>query len=94
MRVRGARPPLPLAAAGTTASGAPTSWGTGSDVADQAHWSRTPADAWLIFLDDLLAEVYRVEPPTLAERLAEPKVAMLDQRRFRAVRPGHVEGRE
>lgn len=80
---------------------------------------RLPAAGWLIFLDDLLAGVYRVESPTgldlarcrelqaryadlglgvvdasviaLAERLAEPKVATLDQRHFRAVRAAHVD---
>jgi len=80
---------------------------------------RLPAEAWLIFLDDLLAGAYRTEPPAgvdlarcrelqaryadlalgvvdasvmaLAERLGEPKVATLDQRHFRAVRPNHVE---
>lgn len=80
---------------------------------------RLPAEAWLIFLDDLLAGVYRAESPTgpdltrcrelqarytdltlglvdasviaLAERLAEPKVATLDQRHFRAVRAAHVD---
>jgi len=83
---------------------------------------RLPATAWLIFLDDLLAGVYRVEAPTgadlarcrelqalyadlalgvvdasvvaLAERLSEPKVATLDQRHFRAVRPAHVDALE
>lgn len=79
---------------------------------------RLPPEAWLIFLDDVLAGVYRVEAPSgvdlgrcrdlqanyadlalgvvdasivaLAERLAEPKIATLDQRHFRAVRPAHV----
>jgi predicted nucleic acid-binding protein len=83
---------------------------------------RLGSDAWLIFLDDLLAGAYRLEPPTgvdlarcqelqrhhadlalgvvdasviaLVERLAEPKVATLDQRHFRAVRPSHVEALE
>jgi len=83
---------------------------------------RLPPEAWLIFLDDLLAGVYSAEPPTgadlarcrelqaryadlalgvvdasivaLAERLAEPKVATLDQRHFRALRPAHVEALE
>ena len=90
-------------------------------LAELDYWCgrRLPPDAWLIFLDDVLAGVYRVEPPTgvdlvrcrelqdryadlalgivdasvvaLAERLGEPKVASLDQRHFRTVRPGHVE---
>jgi predicted nucleic acid-binding protein len=79
---------------------------------------RLTPDAWLIFLDDVLAGIYRVEPPSvvdlkrcralqseyrdlglgvvdasvivLAERLGEPKIATLDQRHFRAVRPAHV----
>lgn len=83
---------------------------------------RLGSDAWLIFLDDLLAGAYRLEPLTgmdlarcrelqgryadlalgvvdasviaLVERLAEPKVATLDQRHFRAVRPSHVEALE
>jgi len=89
-------------------------------LAELDYWCgrRLPPEAWLIFLDDLLAGVYRVEPPTtadlarcrdlqaryadltlgvvdasvvaLAERLAEAKVASLDQRHFRAVRPSHV----
>ena len=93
-------------------------------LAELDYWCgrRLPPEAWLIFLDDLLAGVYRVEPPTvadlarccelqaryadlalgivdasvvaLAERLGEPKVATLDQRHFRAVRPAHLEGLE
>jgi predicted nucleic acid-binding protein len=93
-------------------------------LAELDYWCgrRLPPEAWLIFLDDLLAGVYRVEPPTgadlarcrdlqaryadltlgivdasvvaLAERLGEPKVATLDQRHFRAVRPAHVEALE
>lgn len=89
-------------------------------LAELDYWCarRLSTDAWLIFLDDLLAGVYRVEVPTgadlarcrelqaryrdlglgvvdasivaVAERLAEPKVATLDQRHFRAVRPAHV----
>jgi uncharacterized protein len=83
---------------------------------------RLPVKAWLIFLDDILAGAYRIEPPTgadlarcrelqaryadlalgvvdasvvaLAERLSEPKVATLDQRHFRAVRPAHVDALE
>lgn len=79
---------------------------------------RLSSMAWLVFLDDLLAGVYRIEAPTgpdlarcrelqarysdlslgvvdasiiaLAERLGEEKVATLDQRHFRAVRPSHV----
>ena len=34
-----AAPPLAQAAAGGLASGAPPSWGTGSDVGDQVHRS-------------------------------------------------------
>ncbi len=89
-------------------------------LAELDYWCarRLSSDAWLIFLDDVLAGAYRVEPPTaadlsrcrdlqaryrdlalgvvdasvvaLAERLEEPKVASLDQRHFRAVRPTHV----
>lgn len=83
---------------------------------------RLGVEAWLIFLDDVLAGVYRIEPPTgadlarcrqlqaryadlnlgvvdssviaLVERLEEPKLATLDQRHFRAVRPAHVEAFE
>ena len=90
-------------------------------LAELDYWCarRLPSAAWLIFVDDLLAGVYRVEAPTgvdlarcrdlqaqyadlslgvvdasvvaLAERLAEPKIATLDQRHFRAVRPAHVD---
>jgi hypothetical protein len=90
-------------------------------LAELDHWCgrRLNPDAWLVFLDDVLAGVYRVEPPTgvdlarcrglqaayrdlelgvvdasvvaLAERLGERKVATLDQRHFRTVRPGHVD---
>ena len=90
-------------------------------LAELDYWCarRLAPQAWLVFLDDLLAGVYRVESPTvsdlarcrelqaryadltlgvvdasvvaLAERLGEPKVATLDQRRFRAVRPAHVD---
>ena len=93
-------------------------------LAELDYWCsrRLPTEAWLIFLDDLLAGVYRVESPTgadlarcrdlqaryadlalgivdasvvaLAERLGEPKVAALDQRHFRAVRPAHLEALE
>lgn len=89
-------------------------------LAELDYWCgrRLPPEAWLIFLDDLLAGVYRVEPATgvdlarcrelqlryvdlslgvvdasvvaLAERLAEAKIATLDQRHFRAVRAAHV----
>ena len=89
-------------------------------LAELDYWCsrRLPSGAWLIFLDDLLAGVYRVEPPSgadlarcrelqvryadlalgvvdasvvaLAERMAESKVATLDQRHFRAVRPVHI----
>jgi predicted nucleic acid-binding protein len=90
-------------------------------LAELDYWCarRLPPAAWLVFLEDLLAGVYRVEPPSvadlgrcrvlqadyrdlslgvvdasivaLAERLGERKVATLDQRHFRAVRPLHVE---
>lgn len=93
-------------------------------LAELDYWCgrRLSPEAWLIFLDDVLAGVYRVEPPTgvdlarcrelqaryadlalgivdasvvvLAERFGEPKVATLDQRHFRAVRPAHVEALE
>ncbi len=93
-------------------------------LAELDYWCsrRLPPEAWLIFLDDLLAGAYRVEPPTggdlarcrelqaryadlalgvvdasviaLAERLSESKVATLDQRHFRAVRPANVEALE
>jgi len=93
-------------------------------LAELDYWCsrRLPRDAWLIFLDDVLAGAYRIEPPTtgdlercrqlqaayadlglgvvdasvvaLAERLAEPKIATLDQRHFRTVRPSHVEAFE
>ncbi len=93
-------------------------------LAELDYWCgrRLPPEAWIIFLDDVLAGVYRVDPPTgtdlarcrdlqtgyadlalgivdasvvaLAERLGEPKVATLDQRHFRAVRPAHVEAFE
>jgi uncharacterized protein len=93
-------------------------------LAELDYWCgrRLPPDAWPIFLDDVLAGVYRVEPPTgvdlvrcrelqdryadlalgivdasvvaLAERLGEPKVASLDQRHFRAVRPAHAKALE
>jgi uncharacterized protein len=89
-------------------------------LAELDYWCarRLSPNAWLIFLEDVLAGAYRVEAPTatdlsrcrelqaryrdlelgvvdasviaLAERLEEPKVATLDQRHFRAVRPAHV----
>ncbi len=89
-------------------------------LAELDYWCarRLSADAWLIFLDDVLAGAYRLEPPTigdlarsreiqaryadlalgivdssivaLAERLGEAKIATLDQRHFRAVRPAHI----
>jgi hypothetical protein len=89
-------------------------------LAELEYWCsrRLSPDAWLIFLEDVLAGAYRVEAPTLtdlsrcrelqaryrdldlgivdasvialAERFEEPKVATLDQRHFRAVRPAHV----
>jgi uncharacterized protein len=90
-------------------------------LAELDYWCsrRLGSSAWLIFLEDALAGVYRVESPTggdlarcrdlqdqyadlslgvveasivaLVERLGETKVATLDQRHFRAVRPAHVE---
>jgi hypothetical protein len=93
-------------------------------LAELDYWCsrRLPSEAWFIFLDDLLAGVYRVEPPNgvdlarcrelqasyadlalgivdasvvaLAERLGESKVATLDQRHFRAVRPIHLDALE
>ncbi len=93
-------------------------------LAELDYWCarRLSIDAWLIFLADVLAGAYRVEPPNgadlarcrelqahhvdlalgvvdasvvaLAERLTEPKVATLDQRHFRAVRPAHVDALE
>ena len=89
-------------------------------LAELDYWcaQRLSTDAWLIFMDDLIAGAYRIDPPTgvdlkrcrelqarytdlrlgvvdatvvaLAERLDEPKVATLDQRHFRAVRPRHL----
>jgi predicted nucleic acid-binding protein len=89
-------------------------------LAELDYWCgrRLSTDAWLIFMDDLIAGAYRVDPPSgvdlrrcrelqamyadlrlgvvdatviaLAERLDEPKVATLDQRHFRAVRPRHL----
>ena len=70
---------------------------------------RLPPHAWLTFLDDVIDGAYRIEPPNardlalgvvdatviaLTERLQEPKVATLDHRHFRAVRPEHVEALE
>ena len=93
-------------------------------LAELDYWCsrRLPPVAWLIFLEDLLAGVYRVESPdgddlarchelqaayadltlgvvdasvlALAERLGESKVATLDERHFRAVRPAHVDALE
>lgn len=93
-------------------------------LAELDYWCsrRLAPEAWLIFLEDVLAGAYIVEPPTsadlgrcrelqiryrdlalgvvdasvvaLAERLGEVKVATLDQRHFRAVRPAHVEALE
>jgi len=89
-------------------------------LAELDYWCarRLSPDAWLTFLDDVLAGAYRVEPPTpadltrcrdlqaryrdlalgvvdasvvaLAERFEESRVASLDHRHFRAVRPAHV----
>jgi predicted nucleic acid-binding protein len=93
-------------------------------LAELDYWCsrRLGSRAWLVFLEDALAGVYRLESPTgadlvrcrdlqeryadlslgvvdasivaLVERLGEPKVATLDQRHFRAVRPAHVEALE
>ena len=93
-------------------------------LAELDYWCsrRLPPEAWLVFLEDVIAGVYRIEPPSsadlarcrdlqaqyadlsigvvdasivaLAERLGERKVATLDQRHFRAVRPGHVKALE
>ena len=79
---------------------------------------RLSPEGWPTFMEDVLAGVYRLEPPTttdltrslalqtqyrdltlgvvdasviaLAERLGETKVATLDHRHFRTVRPTHV----
>lgn len=89
-------------------------------LAELDYWcaNRLSPDAWLIFLDDVLGGVYRVEPPTqtdlsrsrelqttyrelsigivdatviaLAERFGETRVATLDHRHFRAIRPAHT----
>jgi len=93
-------------------------------LAELDYWCalRLAPDAWLIFLEDVLAGAYRLEPPTsadlarcrelqdgyrdlalgvvdasivaLAERFGEAKVATLDHRHFRAVRPVHVSALE
>ncbi|OGO58348.1 MAG: hypothetical protein A2V85_12840 [Chloroflexi bacterium RBG_16_72_14] len=93
-------------------------------MAELDYWCsrRLGARAWLVFLDDVIAGAYRLEPPTtadlrrarelqdryadlvlgivdasvlaLAERLGEPKIATLDHRHFRTVRPAHVEALE
>jgi hypothetical protein len=93
-------------------------------LAELDYWCarRLGSSAWLIFLEDAVAGVYRIESPTgadlarcrdlqdryadlslgvvdasivaLVERLGETKVATLDQRHFRAVRPVHVEALE
>ena len=58
-------------------------------LAELDYWCarRLSPDAWLIFLDDLLAGVYRVEPPTvpdlsrcrdLQERYADLKLGVVD----------------
>jgi uncharacterized protein len=90
-------------------------------LAELDYWCtrRLDAEAWLTFLDDVLAGVYRIEPVTvadltrcralqsqygdlelgvvdasvvaLAERLGETKLATLDHRHFRTVRPAHAE---
>jgi len=89
-------------------------------LAELDYWCtrRLSSEAWLTFLDDVLAGAYRIEPPTavdlvrcrdlqpqyrdltlgvvdasviaLAERLDEPKLATIDHRHFRIVRPSHV----
>lgn len=93
-------------------------------LAELHYWCarRLSSDAWLIFLDDVLAGAYRIEAPSgadlarcrelqgryvdlalgvvdasvvaLAERFNESKVATLDQRHFRAVKPAHVDALE
>lgn len=90
-------------------------------LAELDYWCarRLTPEAWFTFLDDVLAGVYQVEAPGIAdlkrcrdlqahyrdlslgvvdasvialvERLGEPKVATLDQRHFRTVRPAHVD---
>jgi uncharacterized protein len=93
-------------------------------LAELDYWClhRLTPEAWLTFLDDVLAGAYRVEAPivndlrrcrelqttyrslglgivdasviAVAERLREPKVATLDHRHFRTVRPAHVDAFE
>ena len=43
-------------------------------LAELDYWCsrRLPRDAWLIFLDDVLAGVYRIEPPTTRRSRAVP----------------------
>jgi predicted nucleic acid-binding protein len=90
-------------------------------LAELGYWCerRLGIATWLTFLDDLIAGVFRLEPPTiadlercrelqetyvdlglgvvdstviaLAERTREEKVATLDHRHFRAVRPAHLD---
>lgn len=89
-------------------------------LAELDYWclKRGGTSAWLSFLGDVLAGVYRVESPgpdlhrcrelqttyadlalgvvdasviALTERLREDKVATLDHRHFRTVRPNHVD---
>jgi predicted nucleic acid-binding protein len=83
---------------------------------------RLPSEAWLTFVDDVLAGAYQVESTTmadltrcrelqaryadldlgvvdasivaLAERLGVRRIATLDERRFRIVRPAHAEAFE
>ena len=88
-------------------------------LAELDYWCarRLSPDAWLDFLDDVLAGAYRIEPPTAADLArcrdrpakygtlpwgwsmrvswpwrsgSTPKLATLDQRHFRAMRPLHV----
>lgn len=89
-------------------------------LAELDYWCarRLSLDAWGIFLDDVLAGAYRIEPPiaadlarcrdlqaqyrdlalgvvdasvfALVERFDEPKLATLDHRHFRVMRPSHV----
>ncbi len=62
-------------------------------LAELDYWCarRLPGHAWLVFLDDVLAGVVDASVIALAERLGESRIATLDQRHFRAVRPAHAE---
>jgi len=89
-------------------------------LAELDYWchQRLGTDAWITFLEDLLAGAYRCEDPTtadlercrelqmqyrdqmlgvvdasvlaLVERLGEDKLATLDHRHFRVLRPSHA----